>query len=119
MNEIKRIGPPVPIVARGAEFDLSVALNATPSFEWRRTFHAPEEWKEPCHPSRITVKDRALLFTSEEALVPLWIEQIDRWIAAANQKHSEVASSVATQDVADVDDRRRRLQEVTERFKDL
>ena len=119
MNEIKRIGPPVPIVARGAEYDLSVALNATPSQAWRRTFHAPEEWKEPYHPSRITVKDRVLIFTSEEALVPLWIEQIDKWIAAANQKHSDVASAVATREVADGDDRRRKLQEVTDRLKDL
>ena len=119
MDDIKRTGPPIPIVVRGSEYELSVALNATPSPGWRRTFQAPDEWKEPYHPSRITVRNRALIFTSEEALVPRWIEQIDKWIAAANQKHSEMASSVATHDVADVDDRRRRLQEVTDRFKDL
>ena len=119
MNDIKRIGPPVPIVARGAEYDLSVALNATPSQAWRRAFHAPEEWKEPYHPSRITVKDRALIFTSEEALVPLWIEQIDRWITAANQKHSEMVSSLETREVSDGDDSRRKLLEVTDRLKDL
>jgi hypothetical protein len=119
MSEIKRIGPPVPIVARGAEYDLSVTLNATPSQAWRRAFHAPEDWKEPYHPSRITVKDRLLIFTSEEALVPLWIEQIDRWIAAANQKQLDMASSVVTREGADGDDRRRKLQEVTDRLKDL
>jgi hypothetical protein len=119
MNEIKRIGPPIPIVVRGAEYDLSVALNVTPSPAWRRAFHAPEEWKEPCHPSRITVKDRTLIFTSEEALVPLWIEQIDRWIAAANQKQKDVVTTAATQEVASGEDQRRKLQEVTDRLKDL
>lgn len=119
MNEIKRIGPPVPIVVRGSEYDLSVELNAMPSPAWRRAFHAPDEWKEPCHPSRITVKNHVLIFTSEEALVPLWIEQIDKWIAAANQKHSDVTRSAVTPEVADGDDRRRRLQEVADRLKDL
>jgi hypothetical protein len=118
MNEIKRIGPPVPIVARGAEYELSVELNAMPSRAWRRAFHAPDEWKEPCHPSRITVKNHLLIFTSGEALVPLWIEQIDRWIAAANQQHSEVARSAATE-VADGDDRGRKLRELTDRLKEL
>jgi hypothetical protein len=117
MDEIKRIGPPIPIVVRGSEYELSVALNATPSPAWRRTFQAPDDWKEPCHPSRITVRNRALTFTSEEALVPLWIEQIDKWIAAANQKCSEVATP-AREEAAGGDDRRR-LQEATDRLKDL
>ena len=118
MDEIKRIGPPIPIVVRGSEYDLSVALNATPSPAWRRTFQAPDEWKEPYHPSRITVKNRALIFTSEEALVPLWIGQIDKWIAAANQKHSDVATPAARGEAAGGDDRQR-LQEATDRLKDL
>src|SRR5581483_5375799 len=93
MNEIVRTGPPVPIAVRGAEYDLSVTLNATPSPAWRRMFEAPAEWKEPCHPSRITVKQRMLIFTSEEARVRLWIEQIDQWMAAANQKCADLARS--------------------------
>ena len=119
MDEIKRIGPPTPIDVRGSEYELSVALNATPSPAWQRTFQSPDEWKEPCHPSRITVKNRALIFTSEEARVPLWIEQIDKWIAAANQKHADAIRSPARREVEGVDDRRQRLQEATDRLKDL
>jgi hypothetical protein len=106
---------------RWTEYDLSIPLNALPSAEWRRAFQAPDEWKEPCHPSRIRVKDRALLFTSEQVHVPLWIQQIDRWIEAANQKCAQLPSSgtrQTTQDEKD-EDRRRRLREATEMFKDL
>ena len=118
MDEIKRIGPPIPIAVRGPEYDLSVALNATPSPAWRRAFQAPDDWKEPHHPSRITIRNRALAFTSEEALIPTWIEQIDKWIAAANQKLSDVTAPDASGTVAGGDDRRR-LQEATDRLKDL
>lgn len=119
MDEIKRIGPPVPIGVRGSEYHLSVALNSTPSPGWRRAFQSPDEWKEPCHPSRITVKNRVLIFTSEEVRVQLWIEQIDKWIVAANQKYADVTASAARREVAGVDDQRPRLQEVTDRLKDL
>ena len=118
MDEIKRIGPPIPIAVRGSEYDLSVALNATPSPAWRRTFQAPDEWKEPYHPSRITVRNRALTFTSEEAQVPVWIEQIDKWIVAANRKHSAMATLATSGEVAGGDDRQK-LQEATDRLKDL
>ena len=119
MDEIKRTGPPIPIAMRGSAYELSVALNATPSPAWRRAFEAPEEWTEPCHPSRIMVKQRMLIFTSEEARVPLWMEQIDKWIAAANQKCADMAGSVATREGGAGDDRRERLWEVTDRLKDL
>ena len=118
MDDIKRIGPPVPIAVRGPEYDLSVALNATPSPAWRRAFEAPDDWKEPHHPSRITVRNRALTFTSEEPLIPQWIEQIDKWIAAANQKLSDATAPEASAGVAGGDDRQR-LQEAAERLKDL
>ncbi len=118
MTEIVRTGPPVPIAVRGAEYDLSVTLNATPSPTWRRLFQAPEEWKEPCHPSRITVKQRMLIFTSEEARVRLWMEQIDQWMAAANQKCAALAGAVGAPEGGGADDVRR-LQEVTDRLKDL
>jgi hypothetical protein len=94
-DEIKRTGPPIPIAVRGSVYELSVALNATPSPAWRRLFQAPDDWTEPCHPSRITVKHRGLIFSSEEARVPLWISQIDKWIAAANQKYAQMTGSVA------------------------
>ena len=118
MDEIKRSGPPVPIAVRGLEYDLSVALNATPSLAWRRAFQAPEDWKEPHHPSRITIRNQALTFTSEEALIPLWIEQIDKWIVAANEKLSDATAPEASGDVMDGHDRQR-LQEAADRFKDL
>jgi hypothetical protein len=86
MGEIKRIGPPTPINGRGSEYDLSVPLNATPSQLWRRAFQAPDYWKEPFHPSRITIKHRALLFTSEDCRVQLWMALIDKWIASANER---------------------------------
>ena len=119
MDEITRTGPPIPIAVRGSEYQLSVSLNAAPSREWRRVFQAPEEWTEPCHPSRITVKHRELIFTSEEARVRVWMEQIDKWIAAANRKRAGMATSMATREGGGGDDQRQRIQEMTERLKDL
>jgi hypothetical protein len=117
-EEIKRVGPPIPIDVRGSVYELSVALNANPSPAWRRLFQAPEEWTEPCHPSRITVKQRALVFSSEEARVPVWIQQIDKWIAAANLKHAEMVGSAAPP-AETADARERRLREATDRLKGL
>lgn len=122
MEPMKRIGPPTPSGVRGEEYDLSVPLSATPSPDWRRAFQAPENWKEPCHPSRVTVKDRALMFTSEESHVRLWIQQIDEWIAEANQRCAERPESATKREVAQREDdleRHRRLQEATERYKSL
>ena len=59
-----------------------------------------------------------MTFTSEEALIPLWIEQIDKWIVAANEKLSDATAPEASGDVADGDDRQR-LQEAADRLKDL
>lgn len=122
MDPIKRVGPPVPIDVRGTEYDLSVPLSATPSAEWRRAFQTPDEWKDPCHPSRIKVKDRSLIFTSEETQVGLWIQLIDTWIAAANGKCADLPASLtrrqAVQD-EQAQERLRRIQEATERFRDL
>lgn len=122
MEPIKRIGPPTPIGVRGTEYDLSVPLNAMPSPDWRRAFQAPENFKEPCHPSRVTVKDRALMFTSEESDVRLWIQLIDEWIAAANQACADRPESATRREIAQTEDereRQRRLQEATERYKNL
>jgi hypothetical protein len=119
MDEIVRTGPPTPIAVRGSEYELSVPLNATPSPEWRRVFQAPDEWSEPCHPSRITVKHRTLIFTSAEARVRVWMEQIDKWIAAANRKRADMATSVTTREDGHGDDQRQKMQEMTERLKDL
>ena len=91
MDHITRIGPPTVIGVCDAVYDLSVPLNATPYVDWRRTFQAPEEWKEPYHPSRIKVKNRALIFTSEESRVGPWIQWIDQWITAANAKCADQA----------------------------
>ena len=41
MDEITRVGPPIPIAVRGSEYQLSVTLNATPSPEWRRILNRP------------------------------------------------------------------------------
>jgi hypothetical protein len=114
MEEIKRIGPPTPIDGRGSEYDLSVPLNATPSQLWRRAFQAPDHWKEPFHPSRITIKHRALLFTSEDCRVQLWMALIDKWIASANERgRAGDGLHGRTTETEGVNDRRRGLQEGT------
>ena len=95
MEEIKRIGPPTAINVRGSEYDLSVPLNATPSRAWRQTFQAPHDWKEPFHPSRITMTYRALHFTSEDCRVHLWVALIDKWIASANELYAQATGSPA------------------------
>ena len=114
-DEIKRTGLPA---VRGSVYELRVALNATPSRARRRLFQAPDEWTEPCHPSRNTVQHRELIFSTEEARVPVWINQIDKWIAAANQKHAEMTGSVAPREDSG-DEREQRLREVTDRLKGL
>jgi len=117
-NEIKRTGPPIPIAARGSVYELSVTLNAMPSPAWRRLFQAPDKWTEPYHPSRITVKHRELIFLSEEARVPVWIKQIDKWIAAANQKQAEMTKPVAPREDSG-HEREQTLREVADRLKGL
>ena len=60
-----------------------------------------------------------LIFTSEEARVKVWMEQIDKWIAAANRKRADMAASVTAREGGDGDDQRRKIQEMTDRLKDL
>ena len=60
-----------------------------------------------------------LIFASEEARVPLWMEQIDKWIDAANRKRAEMTGSMATGEDGGGDDRRQTLRELTDRLKDL
>jgi hypothetical protein len=51
--------------------------------------------------------------------VRVWIDQIDKWIAAANQKlAAQMAGSVATREVGG-DEREQKLREVTDRLKGL
>jgi hypothetical protein len=122
MEPIKRIGPPTPKAVRGDDYDLTVPLSGTPSADWRRTFHEAENWKEPCHPSRVTVKDKALMFTSEESHVRLWIQLIDEWIGVANAACVARPESAARRQSAQLEDKRderRRLEEAAERYKDL
>jgi hypothetical protein len=63
-----------------------------------------------------------LIFTSEETQVGLWIQLIDTWIAAANGKCADLPASLtrrqAVQD-EQAQERLRRIQEATERFRDL
>ena len=122
MEPMKRIGPPTPTAVRGGDYDLTVPLSATPSTDWRRAFHAAENCKDPCHPSRVTVRDKALMFTSDESHVRLWMQQIDEWIAAANAACAERPESAARRQIEageDERERQRRLQEATERYKNL
>lgn len=119
MEPIRRLGPPVPTDVHGSEYDLAVPLNAVPSREWQQRFHAPDEWKDPCHPSRISVKGRSLLFTSEEGQVADWMRWIDQWIAAANRQAADAPDLSTRQQAAQDEqarDRIQRLREATERF---
>jgi hypothetical protein len=119
MDPIRRTGPPVPTDVRSGQYDLTVPLSAAPSRDWRRSFETPDEWKDPCHPSRIKVKGRSLVFTSDEHQVGLWIQWIDRWIAAANRQTVDVPDPSTRQQAAQDEQARERLQrlrEATERF---
>jgi hypothetical protein len=118
MDPIRRTGPPVPTDVRGTQYDLVVPLNAVPPREWQRSFEAPDDWKDPCHPSRIRVKGPSLAFTSDEDQVGLWMQWIDQWIAVANRRTADVPGPSATQAAQDEQarERLRRLQEATERF---
>lgn len=114
MDDIRRIGPATPINVRGSAIDLSVPLNARPTRAWWKTFQDPDEWQEPCHPSRITMKYRALVFTSEEWQIPRWMTGIDKWITLANQRHASIPGPTAGPQAAEpegVDERRHSLQD--------
>ena len=68
------------------------------------------------------MKNRSLVFTSEERHVGLWIQLIDQWITAANQKVADSPESVTKLQAAQAEQDReqvRRLDEATERFKDF
>ena len=120
MDPIRRTGPPTPTDVRGDVYDVSVPLSAIPSYAWRRTFEAPAEWQDPWHPSRIRVKGHTLHFTSDEMRLGQWIEWIDRWIDAANKQLGDAPNhSGGRESVQDdqAQERLRRLQEATERFK--
>ena len=60
-----------------------------------------------------------MIFTSEEARVRVWMAQIDKWIAAANRKRADMAASVTARVGGDGDDERQKIQEMTDRLKDL
>jgi hypothetical protein len=86
-------------------------------------FREAEEWTSVCHPEEVTIADheRLLMFESEEAHIPAWIQCIDEWIATANGavvRYEEELEQRAAHD-AEARERLRRIEAATEKFKNL
>lgn len=123
MDEIKRMGPPKAVDARGTEIRVSVPINASPSSEWVHFFQeCPSQWTSISHPKLIDVEGAELMFTSAERDIAQWIQYIDKWIGDANRQYREYLERLRrTQEQAEQHERerQRRIQEVTEKLRGL
>ena len=118
MSEIRRTGPPRAIDVWDGRYSFVVRLNEPPAGPWIYSFKLATPVTPPYDPERVVVApERGLLFESEEALVPGWIDHIDLWIASAN---AELAAAEAAEEKRRAEAQTEELLvSVNEKFKDL
>jgi hypothetical protein len=118
MNKIRRTGPPRAIDVWDGRYSFVVRLNEPPAAPWIYSFKLATPVASQYDPERVVVApERGLLFESEEALVPGWIDHIDLWIASVN---TEVAAAEAAEGKPSAEARTEELLvSVNEKFKDL
>jgi len=118
MNKIRRTGPPRAIDVWDGRYSFVVRLNEPPAAPWIYSFKLATPVALQYDPERVVVApERGLLFESEEALVPGWIDHIDLWIASAN---AEVAAAEAAEEKRRAEAQTEELLvSVNEKFKDL
>ena len=118
MNEIRRTGPPRAIDVWDGRYSFIVRLNEPPAAPWIYSFKLATPVAPQYDPERVVVApERGLLFGSEEALVPGWIDHIDLRIASANAKVA--AAEAAEQKRRAEAQTEELLVSVNEKFKDL
>jgi hypothetical protein len=84
--QIQRTSGPQPLQERpNGEFTWTIPLSGLPSREWLTLFNTPAESASVCMPSRVEFRDRGIVFTSAEERIKEWIQNIDQWIATANE----------------------------------
>jgi hypothetical protein len=109
-----------PITKNGDEWE--VTLSGPPSRDWWRFFQKPGDTAMFADPSRINFNGSAMVFRSPEDHVRHWIEMIDRWIAAANDKCRQLRDEKGQRQM-EVDQatgaQQDRIREMNERFKDV
>ncbi len=90
MSEIRRVGPPREVAQISEELcRFTVCLNAAPSGEWLRRFHATAEWGECADRPLNQVGERAIVFECAEEDVFGWVRCLDARIAQANAGQRE------------------------------
>lgn len=99
-------------------YSFVVRLNEPPAAPWIYSFKLAAPVAPQHDPERVVIApERGLLFESEEALVPGWIDHIDLWIASAN---AEVAAAEAAEEKRRGEAQTEELLVgVNEKFKDL
>ena len=121
-EEIKRLGPPKATDLRGDEFSWTVELSQPPSREWSRLFTEPAETTVMCHPKKLGIMHQALVFKAEEADLPPWVQHIDKWITGANEAMVETEEREKLRKAEQLkqdEEKKRRIEEVNEKFKSL
>ena len=68
----------------GAEPVWRISLSDRPPPEWIRYFGCQPALTSACRPTLASFDRATILFTSDEAWVGAWMEQIHRWVNAAN-----------------------------------
>lgn len=98
MSEIRRTGPPTPREVKGK------------LVTWRSIL---------CDPNRIRFYLGTMIFDSDEANVPIWIEFIEKWMASANARYAERLRQEQAAREEDAVDPAQRLRDLEEKFKNL
>lgn len=122
MEGIKRTGPPTPDNLDGDVFDWTIPLSGTPSDVWIRLFADPGEHSSACHPGGVNFSGRNASFRSAERWVPDWIRYIDGWMAKANEEYAKHVEQQRQRQAALLSadqERKRKIAEATDKFKDL
>ena len=122
MDKILRIGPPRAVGVSDGLYSFVVPLNEVPAAHWIYSFKLATPVAPEYDPERIVFdRQHGLLFETEEALVPDWIEHIDLWIASANTRvaANETAEEKRRAEAQNREERDLWLGRINEKFKDL
>ncbi len=121
-GEIKRLGPPSPRDVKGRLFTWTIPLSAAPPPPWKSFFTATKDRGIICSPDRVRFYLATLIFESDEANVPTWVEFIDRWMGSANERFTKYDEEQRLSRAAREEqqkDSAQRLRDAAEKFKHL
>ena len=121
-DEIRRTGPPIPRHVTGRVFTWTTTLNRYPPKAWRDLFVRTKDRSIDCSPYKARFYQSVLIFDSDEANLPIWMQFIDGWIRSANErylKRLEAERRVREEQEFLSGDTRARLRDMAEKFKHL